>query len=662
MVVAKDKGASFIVDPGNAEHGAADIARRDRAFKQTYNLVAVDLGIDLEGFLIRGGTIDLVSPDEGLVISEVMWATDGGSRDRQWIEIANTSGKEIKLGDKTHKLMLYDAGEAVPVTETAVAAVPATATTLAVAAIPAGSVPATVSDRIGTIYKGAHWSIAGKGQSGRTDEIIKEEVKTGDTDIDIDIEVVATSSLVSMQRVLMDDGTYAMGTQASSWGSSVPPSANFADGAKGLVVGTPGIAPIISDAAAKAAADAAAKAAADAAAKAADTSVSMPSVGQIYISEIMVAGGGTLPQWIEISNGSRSEQVNLSGWTLTVDNAAADADVSVGASIKFMIPEGTMIDPSGQDDTPSTLLVVTETGRNNLTGAMAAGQVLNIWETQQTELILGGVTKRRYSLLSGMAFQITLAPPVPIVVPAKAAPAPTTAAGIAAKRAADAAKKAADAKAALVRKQATDVVGNLGVDGAATWALPMDEGARSSIIRRHVQVSIGAAEPEDGMMMDSWALASDTSFAQITHVRASSYYGAANDVGTPGFRAGGALPVELSHFRPARDKATGQVVITWSTQSELNNAGFFIKRSQQKDGEFKVINAAMIAGAGTTSEKQFYTYNDSTAQPNVVYYYQIEDVSLDGNHQTLTRGIRLKGHVSVAGKLTTLWGDLKTSQ
>ena len=44
----------------------------------------------------------------------------------------------------------------------------------------------------------------------------------------------------------------------------------------------------------------------------------------------------------------------------------------------------------------------------------------------------------------------------------------------------------------------------------------------------------------------------------------------------------------------------------------------------------------MIPGAGTTSEKQFYTYTDTIAQPNVVYYYQIEDVSLDGNRQTLT--------------------------
>ena len=79
-----------------------------------------------------------------------------------------------------------------------------------------------------------------------------------------------------------------------------------------------------------------------------DTSVMIPMKGEIYISEIMFARGahGTLPQWIEISNGSRTEQVNLSGWTLTVENATADADVSVGAKAVFTIPEGTRIDPS----------------------------------------------------------------------------------------------------------------------------------------------------------------------------------------------------------------------------------------------------------------------------------------------------------------------------
>ena len=193
--------------------------------------------------------------------------------------------------------------------------------------------------------------------------------------------------------------------------------------------------------------------------------------------------------------------------------------------------------------------------------------------------------------------------------------------------------------------------------------LPMNEsGGRSSIIRRHVPVSMGPAKPKDGEMLDSWVLASDMSLVEPMHLRAHSYYGFPTDVGTPGFRAGGALPVELSHFRPERQKDTGAVVISWSTQSELNNAGFVIKRCRQRDGEFKVINATLILGAGTTSEKQFYTYTDTTAQANVVYYYQIEDVSLDGNRRTLTRGIRLKGHIGAAGKLTVLWGELKSQE
>ena len=646
LVVADEEAGSAIINPGGAKD-APLVTRSPDGLK--YNLNAIALP-NLETFLANGGVIDVVSP-MSLTISEIMWGSDASleadNSKSQWIELRNSGDGANTLdddaataADEATRLIFYGYGQAPAAT------LNADGTT---------TLPAGVKDRVGTIdAKGAVWSLAGKGQSGRTG------TKEGAADL---TAIIPTQPLISMYRMMDATGNQAAdGTMASSWMASSPPAVNFKLDAVGVRIASPGAAPIVTTAAAAAAA-AAAKAKADAAAataaKAADTSVSVPKVGQIYISEVMFAGGGTLPQWIEISNGSRTEEVNLGDWTLTVENATADADVSVGAKAVFTIPEGTKIDPSGQNDTPSTILVVTEQGRNNVDGS---GQILNLWTAQQTELILLGVTKRRYSLLSDMAFQITLAPPVPIVAPAAKTTPPTTAAGIAAARTAAAAKKAADATAALARKQATDVVGNLGTAGTATWALPMDEGARSSIIRRHVQVSIGAAEPEDGMMMDSWALASDTSFAQITHVRASSYYGSADDVGTPGFRAGGALPVELSHFRPARNKDTGAVVITWSTQSELNNAGFFIKRSQQRDGQFQIINATMIQGAGTTSEKQFYTYEDTTAQPNVVYYYQIEDVSLDGNHQTLTRGIRLKGHIGAAGKATVLWGDLKTQE
>ena len=619
-LLVRDKGGSGInfFDEKDEEN----IASKQTPVQLLYNVRGSGDLPNLESFLFNNGTIDLVAYDGSAAgaayISEIMWGSDASqapSTLSQWIEIANGGTSAIAIGENKWALWFYEANETPPAWYT----------------------DGVLLDRVGThtaataTTPAVFWSLVGKGQSGRTG------IKAGTADV---AAIAPTQPLISMYRV-MDaiKGGPADGTMASSWMASTPPSVNFNPNAIGIRIGSPGGDRIVTAAEAKAIADAAAakaKADAEAKAKAADKSVSMPKVGQIYISEVMFAGGGTLPQWIEIFNGSRTEQVNLSGWTLTVENATADADVSVGAKAVFTIPEGTRIDPGTQNDTPSTLLIVTELGRNNIDdGSKGAGQILNLWTAQQTELILLGVSKRRYSLLSDMAFKITLAPPTPAAVKPPATETPT----------AKATRFAAEVVAANARRAATDVVGNLGADGAATWALPMNEAGRSSIIRRHVQVTRGPAAPEMGAMMSSWVLASDTGFAQVTHIRASSYYGAANDVGTPGFRAGGVLPVELSHFRPTRNKDTGAVVITWSTQSELNNAGFFINRSQQRDGQFQIINATMIPGAGTTSEKQFYTYQDTTAQPNVVYYYQIEDVSLDGNRQTLTRGIRLKGHI-----------------
>ena len=663
LVIAQHAAGSEVVTGPAADPGKWRTDDTPRGTHRTpaqllYNVIGMSSLPNLATGFLNGVVVDVESQHPGLVISEVMWGEDvslNPSSNSQYIELYNPGGQYKTVDDADHTpdinealtLIFYAPNEFSAIA--ARTAVAATTTAAATTALPTG-----VTDRIGTLdAKGAYWNPVGKGQSGRSGTT-EGELTAGRG------EFVDAVPIVSMYRAMVPSiavgaAVGAMmvedGQTAANWTTSAgPKSANFKPLAIGVRHGTPGAAtdatstPADTAAEEKAAADKAA-----AAVKKTESTGTMPEDGQIYISEIMFAGGGILPQWIEISNGSRSEEINLSGWTITVDNAAADADVSIGASATFTIADGTTIDMSGQQKSPSTILVVTEAGRNNVDGS---GQVLDLMKSNEVDLILAGVVTRKYTLLSGMAFMVTLAPPEP---EATKPPADETAG-------AKATRQAADKKAAAKRKAATDMVGNLGADGAAAWALPMSEDGRSSIIRRHVQVAIGAAAPDDGTMMDSWVLASETSFAAPTHIRAQSYYGAANDVGTPGFRAGGALPVELSHFRPARDKVTGAVVITWSTQSELNNAGFFIKRSQQRDGEFKVINATMIAGAGTISEKQFYTYNDTTAQPNVVYYYQIEDVSLDGNRQTLTNGIRLKGHVSVAGKLTTLWGDLKTSQ
>ena len=116
------------------------------------------------------------------------------------------------------------------------------------------------------------------------------------------------------------------------------------------------------------------------------------------------------------------------------------------------------------------------------------------------------------------------------------------------------------------------------------------------------------------------------------------------------------LPVTLSHFR-AELTDTG-IILKWITESEVDNAGFYIYRSETRDRTFKVINPTLIQGAGTTSERNTYTWKDTTAKPNTVYYYRIEDISHAGVREQLAT-VRMRGFVSASGKLTTRWADLK---
>ena len=334
------------------------------------------------------------------------------------------------------------------------------------------------------------------------------------------------------------------------------------------------------------------------------------AAADIMITEIMVdTDSGRLPQWIELTHSGTGE-VSLDGWEMVIDNAI-DADVLGGGNAITVSLSGVTLDVSahaGNTGKGQSVLVVAWAAARQ-SANISAERILNI-ATQLSQT-------RRYQLLSYNGFRVTLVPPQTGAIAAFG-----------------------------------DIAGNLDEE----WEIAMDEGTtRSSMIRREAD-ALGTATL--GTSANGWVLASTT--ALITGQQ--SYYGSDEDAGTPGQDAGGPLPVELSHFRPARDKETGAVVITWSTQSELNNAGFFIKRSNQRDGQFQVVNATMVAGAGTTGEKQFYTYTDATAQSNVVYYYQIEDVSLDGNRQILTGGIRLKGHIGAAGKATILWGELKATQ
>ena len=326
--------------------------------------------------------------------------------------------------------------------------------------------------------------------------------------------------------------------------------------------------------------------------------------GSITFSEIMVdSGGRTLPQWIELYNNSKTDAINLNRWELEIQNV--DSEDLVGRPIVTLTLSEKVIQPN------QTLLIVAGPARASSDSYLPADRVYDLLALHEKNL---RIKSARDTFLSTEGFYLQLS----------------------------------DRNGNLV-----DEIGNRDSDrrsdDAPAWALPLsfEEGSRSSIIRRYDK---GVALP--GRKRASWVLAS-----RIKPFDESLHYGHADDIGTPGHREGGALPVELSNFSMARTEA-GAVVLTWTTESEVDNAGFNLRRSEKRASGFTLLNPALIAGAGTTGERQTYTFTDTSAKPGIEYYYQIEEVAFDGKRETLVTRV-LPGPVSASNRMLTTFGALK---
>ena len=345
----------------------------------------------------------------------------------------------------------------------------------------------------------------------------------------------------------------------------------------------------------------------------------------VLISEVMYDITGRRPQWIELFNTSHTFGVDINNWSIFVVNHSVLPD---GTDYENDEGLSERIDLDGKIPPRQTFLIVSTGGSDGT----------NLPSERVHNLRRG----RGMTLLNPNGFYLTL--------------------------------KAKTNEGDAAKHQTVDIAGNLVDPSTLTsrradaqsfevleWALPSgenDSGDRVSIARRTdgTLAAMGTATNPWGTMAAAW-ISSDLDPRQDT-LQGKTYYGHPTDVSSPGLTIGGVLPVSLSKFRPERMKDTGEIVVRWITESELNNAGFNILRSETRNGEFTKLNTKLIAGQGTTSERTVYSFPDTSAKPNVVYYYQIQDVSLDGQVQTL-RTTHLRGNVTAAGKLTTTWGELK---
>ncbi|HNX00206.1 MAG TPA: T9SS type A sorting domain-containing protein [Candidatus Cloacimonadota bacterium] len=89
------------------------------------------------------------------------------------------------------------------------------------------------------------------------------------------------------------------------------------------------------------------------------------------------------------------------------------------------------------------------------------------------------------------------------------------------------------------------------------------------------------------------------------------------------------LPVELSSFNAV---ATAQMFVSlqWTTESETNNLGFNVLRSEDSNlaNAVRVNNMGIIGGTNTSTEHT-YKFDDTNVEPQTTYYYWLEMVNND---------------------------------
>lgn len=356
----------------------------------------------------------------------------------------------------------------------------------------------------------------------------------------------------------------------------------------------------------------------------------------VYISEIMYADDdrGSLAQWIEIRNPSATLGADLHNWRLTITNHDSKneaGDAYVGRGSGFVLLRGLKIKPN------SAVLITSRKGpRDDV--HLPVDDVFVLFPQRRGDFSMTNATS---DILNPYGFNITLH------ANAHENDKPQN-------------WKLVDELGNLAERRTAGRAERTDTEryDAPRWMWPnglTEDGMRVSVARANAYGGSKATgfTRASGKAASGWIL---SSMDRRTDLISPTYYGHRDDISTPGQTVGQPLPVQLSYFRPTLEN--GKVTIQWTTESELDNAGFNILRSDTRDGEFTQVNEQMIQGNGTTAERTTYKWVDTTAKPGAVYYYQIEDVSFAGEHTKLAT-TKLKGLISAKGKRTLQWGDLK---
>jgi len=86
--------------------------------------------------------------------------------------------------------------------------------------------------------------------------------------------------------------------------------------------------------------------------------------------------------------------------------------------------------------------------------------------------------------------------------------------------------------------------------------------------------------------------------------------------------------IELNSFA-ARGEGSA-VNVQWQTKTEVDNLGFNLYRSTERNGTYTKLNSSLIPGLLSSVKGKRYSFTDANVTKGKVYYYKLEDTDLKG--------------------------------
>ena len=126
-----------------------------------------------------------------------------------------------------------------------------------------------------------------------------------------------------------------------------------------------------------------------------------------------------------------------------------------------------------------------------------------------------------------------------------------------------------------------------------------------------------------------WASPSETgNYTVIIDADDDGYYYTDKDFIDITLEIAEATIIKLSSFEAVPGNRV--ITINWTTESEVDNAGFNIYRAEEENGEYIQINDSLISSEGSPTEGASYEVVDEDVMNRFTYYYKLEDIDLNG--------------------------------